>query len=180
MRLSDAVERMREGLEIFGRYVSKDLVRQIMRSPQSTGVGGDAPRRHGDVHRHRRLLADQREHRAGAADQPPVALLRGAGRGDLRQSRHDRQVYRRQHHGVLERARTDPDHVANACRAALQAAAASRALGRQVAAASAARASAPGSACTPARPSSAMSARASASTTRWSAPSPTRRRGWKG
>ncbi|MDP3159396.1 MAG: HAMP domain-containing protein, partial [Reyranella sp.] len=40
VRLSDAVERMREGLEVFGRYVSKDLVHQIMRSPQSTGVGG--------------------------------------------------------------------------------------------------------------------------------------------
>ena len=39
--LSVAVERMREGLEVFGRYVSKDLVRQIMRSPESTGVGGE-------------------------------------------------------------------------------------------------------------------------------------------
>ena len=39
-RLSDAIERMREGLEVFGRYVSKDLVTQIMRSPNSTGLGG--------------------------------------------------------------------------------------------------------------------------------------------
>ena len=36
LRLSDSVERMREGLEVFGRYVSKDLVRQIMRSPASS------------------------------------------------------------------------------------------------------------------------------------------------
>ena len=41
LRLSEAVERMREGLEVFGHYVSKDLVRQIMRSPASTGVGGE-------------------------------------------------------------------------------------------------------------------------------------------
>ena len=34
------VERMREGLEVFGRYVSKDLVTQIMRSPTATGLGG--------------------------------------------------------------------------------------------------------------------------------------------
>jgi adenylate cyclase len=39
-RLSDAIERMREGLEVFGRYVSKDLVIQIMRSPHATGLGG--------------------------------------------------------------------------------------------------------------------------------------------
>jgi adenylate cyclase len=40
-RLSEAVEHMREGLQVFGHYVSKDLVRQIMRSPASTGVGGE-------------------------------------------------------------------------------------------------------------------------------------------
>jgi adenylate cyclase len=40
LRLSSAVESMREGLEVFGRYVSKDLVRQIMKSPESAGVGG--------------------------------------------------------------------------------------------------------------------------------------------
>ncbi len=39
-RLSDAVERMREALEVFGRYVSKGLVSQIMRSPESAAVGG--------------------------------------------------------------------------------------------------------------------------------------------
>jgi adenylate cyclase len=32
---------MREGLEVFGHYVSKNLVRQIMRSPASAGVGGE-------------------------------------------------------------------------------------------------------------------------------------------
>ena len=39
-RLSASVERMREGLEVFGRYVSKNLVHQIMRSPETAGVGG--------------------------------------------------------------------------------------------------------------------------------------------
>src|SRR4029078_13008979 len=41
LRLSDAVERMREGLEVFGHYVSKELVRQIMGLPASDGVGGE-------------------------------------------------------------------------------------------------------------------------------------------
>ena len=40
-QLSDAVERLRDGLEIFGRYVAKNLVRQIMRSPETAGVGGE-------------------------------------------------------------------------------------------------------------------------------------------
>ena len=40
MLLSDTMERVRDGLEIFGRYVAKDLVRQIMRSPSAAGVGG--------------------------------------------------------------------------------------------------------------------------------------------
>ncbi|SJZ51236.1 adenylate cyclase [Enhydrobacter aerosaccus] len=39
-RLSQAVERMRSGLEVFGLYVSKQLVGEIMRSPGSTGLGG--------------------------------------------------------------------------------------------------------------------------------------------
>ena len=94
LRLSEAVERMREGLEVFGHYVSKNLVRQIMRSPASAGVGGerrDVTVMFTDIEGFSRA---QRGHRAGAADQPAVALLRGAGLGDHRQSRHDRQVHR--------------------------------------------------------------------------------------
>jgi adenylate cyclase len=40
VQLSDSIERMRSGLEVFGRYVSKKLVDQIMRSPETAGVGG--------------------------------------------------------------------------------------------------------------------------------------------
>ena len=40
LQLSRSIERMRDGLEVFGRYVAKDLVRQIMRSPAAAGVGG--------------------------------------------------------------------------------------------------------------------------------------------
>jgi adenylate cyclase len=40
VQLSDSIERMRSGLEVFGRYVSKKLVDQIMRSPEAAGVGG--------------------------------------------------------------------------------------------------------------------------------------------
>lgn len=40
LRLAQSVERMREGLQVFGLYVSKELVGQIMRSPALTGVGG--------------------------------------------------------------------------------------------------------------------------------------------
>ncbi|MBV8191887.1 MAG: hypothetical protein JO339_31955 [Alphaproteobacteria bacterium] len=40
VQLSDSIERMSSGLEVFGRYVSKKLVDQIMRSPDSAAVGG--------------------------------------------------------------------------------------------------------------------------------------------
>ena len=40
-QLSDSVENMRQGLQIFGRYVSKDLVAQILRAPEDAGVGGE-------------------------------------------------------------------------------------------------------------------------------------------
>ena len=40
LQLSDSIERMRGGLEVFGRYAAKDLVRQIMRSPAAACVGG--------------------------------------------------------------------------------------------------------------------------------------------
>ena len=39
-REQEGRQRMREALEVFGRYVSKDLVGQIMRSPDTAGLGG--------------------------------------------------------------------------------------------------------------------------------------------
>jgi len=74
-QLSVAVERMREGLEVFGRYVSKDLVTQIMRAPDRWDEA--ATYRH--VHRYRGFFSHQRGHRAGASDEPLVALLRCVG-----------------------------------------------------------------------------------------------------
>ena len=138
-----------------------------------------AARDHGDVHRHRRLLADRRDHGAGAADQPAVALLRCAGIGDPGQPRHHRQVHRRQHHGLLERAGAG-------CRPHRQCLP-RRPAGRhrrprsfpRNGASSAGRAFARALACIPAWRWSAMSARASTSTTRWSVRWRTRRPGWK-
>ena len=170
---------MREGLEVFGRYVSKDLVQQIMRSPETAGVGGK--RREITV-----MFTDiEGFSRLSETMEPELLTSRlsryfealgsaiSANRGMIDKYIGDSIM------AFWNAPEPDPDHVVNACRAALQAAAAGPGSPRSGAAA-AGRASAPASACIPGRRWSAMSARASASTTRWSARSPTRRRGWKG
>ncbi|WP_421994616.1 adenylate/guanylate cyclase domain-containing protein [Reyranella sp.] len=128
VRLSDSIERMREGLEVFGRYVSKNLVHQIMRSPESAGVGGT-----------------RREITVMFSDIEGFSLLSESMEPELLTSRLSRYfdvlgsailVNR----GTIDKyigdsimafwnaPEPDPDHVVNACRAALQASAASRAL----------------------------------------------------
>ena len=57
VRLSDPVERMREGLEVFGRYVSKNLGAPDHALARDRRRRRRAARDHGDVHRHRGLLA---------------------------------------------------------------------------------------------------------------------------
>ena len=124
VRLSDAVERMREGLEVFGRYVSKDLVRQIMRSPEIAGVGGT-----------------RREITVMFTDIEGFSLLSETMEPELLTSRLSRYFDAlgsaiSANHGMIDKyigdsimafwnaPEPDPDHIANACRAALQAAAA--------------------------------------------------------
>ncbi len=123
-RLSAAVERMREGLEVFGRYVSKDLVHQVMRSPETTGVGGT-----------------RREVTVMFTDIEGFSLLSETMEPELLTDRLSRYFDAlgsaiSANRGMIDKyigdsimafwnaPEPDPDHVANACRAALQAAAA--------------------------------------------------------
>lgn len=127
-RLSDAVENMRSGLEIFGRYVSKTLVQQIMRSPASSGVGGT-----------------RREVTVMFSDIEGFSLLTETMEPELLTSRLSRYFEAlgtaiSANRGTIDKyigdsimafwnaPETDPEHIANACRAALQAAAAGHAL----------------------------------------------------
>jgi len=127
-RLSDSVERMREGLEVFGRYVSKTLVQQVMRSPESSGVGGvrrDVTVMFTDIESFS-LLSERME--------PEILTERlsryfdalgtaiSANKGTIDKYIGDSIM------AFWNAPEPDPDHVANACRAALQAAAASNRL----------------------------------------------------
>ncbi|MBN9091629.1 MAG: hypothetical protein J0J01_32310 [Reyranella sp.] len=128
LRLSEAVERMREGLEVFGHYVSKDLVRQIMRSPASTGVGGerrDVTVMFTDIEGFSRIsegiapeLLTSRLSRYFEA----LGHAISANRGMIDKYIGDSVM------AFWNAPEPDPDHVLHACRAALQAAAASREL----------------------------------------------------
>ena len=128
LRLSSAVERMREGLEVFGRYVSKDLVRQIMEAPESAGVGGvrrDLTVLFTDIEGFSRLsegmapeLLTSRLSRYFEALGTPIV----ANKGTIDKYIGD-SIMAFWNAPVL-----DPDHVAHACRAALAAAAAGRQL----------------------------------------------------
>lgn len=123
-RLSDAVENMRSGLEIFGRYVSKTLVQQIMRSPGSSGVGGT-----------------RREVTVMFTDIEGFSLLTETMEPELLTSRLSRYFEAlgaaiTANRGTIDKyigdsimafwnaPEADPEHIANACRGALQAAAA--------------------------------------------------------
>jgi adenylate cyclase len=127
-RLSDSVERMREGLEVFGRYVSKKLVQQVMRSPESSGVGGA-----------------RREVTVMFTDIESFSLLSERMEPEILTDRLSRYFDAlgtaiSANKGMIDKyigdsimafwnaPEPDPDHVANACRAALQAAAASNRL----------------------------------------------------
>jgi adenylate cyclase len=128
VRLSDSVERMREGLEVFGRYVSKDLVHQIMRSPESAGVGGT--RREVTV-----MFTDiEGFSRLSETMEPELLTNRlsryfevlgaaiSANKGMIDKYIGDSIM------AFWNAPKPDPDHIANACRAALQAAEAGRQL----------------------------------------------------
>lgn len=128
-RLSDSVERMREGLEVFGRYVSKNLVHQVMRSTHSAEVGGvrrDVTVMFTDIEGFSRLSENIEPELLTSRLSRYFEALGGAISGN---------------HGMIDKyigdsvmafwnaPELDPDHVVHACRAALQASAASRQLG---------------------------------------------------
>jgi adenylate cyclase len=128
VRLSEAIERMRGGLEVFGRYVSKNLVHQIMRSPETAGVGGtrrEITVMFTDIEGFSRLsetmepelLTDRLSRYFDA-----LGTAISANRGMIDKYIGDSIM------AFWNAPEPDPDHIANACRAALQACAASNQL----------------------------------------------------
>ena len=128
VRLSDAVERMREGLEVFGRYVSKDLVRQVMRSPGKSGIGGlrrEVTVLFTDIEGFSRLSETMEPELLTSRLSRYFEALGGAisaNRGTIDKFIGDSIM------AFWNAPEPDADHVANACRAALQAADAGRRL----------------------------------------------------
>ena len=131
VRLSESIERMRSGLEVFGRYVSKNLVHQIMRSPETAGVGGT--RREITV-----MFTDiEGFSRLSETMEPELLTNRlsryfdvlgsaiTANRGTIDKYIGDSIM------AFWNAPEPDEDHIANACRAALQAAAAGNRLSRK-------------------------------------------------
>jgi adenylate cyclase len=127
-QLSTSIERLREGLEVFGRYVSKNLVTRIMRSPDTAGVGG--VRRELTV-----MFTDIQGFSLISENMEPELLTSrlsryfeavgaaiSANRGTIDKYIGDAIM------AFWNAPEPDPDHVAHACRAALAAAAASREL----------------------------------------------------
>ncbi|MBS0519343.1 MAG: hypothetical protein JSR90_11670 [Proteobacteria bacterium] len=126
LRLSMAVERMRAGLEVFGLYVSKELVGEIMRSPTSTGLGGT--RRQLTV-----MFTDiEGFSRISEAIEPELLTSRlsryfdalgaaiSANRGMIDKYIGDSVM------AFWNAPQPDPDHIYHACRAALEVSRASR------------------------------------------------------
>ena len=119
---------MRDGLEVFGRYVAKDLVRQIMRSPATAGVGG--------VQREVTVLFSDIEGFSRISEGIPPGLLTdrlsryfdalaapiAANRGTIDKFIGDSIM------AFWNAPAIDERHVEHACRATLLAAAASRSL----------------------------------------------------
>ncbi len=128
VRLSNSIESMREGLEVFGRYVSRNLVHQIMRSPESAGVGGvrrEVTVMFTDIEGFSRLSETMEPELLTSRlsryfDALGAAIL--ANRGTIDKYIGDSIM------AFWNAPEPDPNHVVNACRAALQAAAAGKAL----------------------------------------------------
>src|SRR5262249_46948172 len=128
VRLSDSVERMREGLEVFGRYVSKHLVQQIMHSPETAGVGGmrrEITVMFTDIEGFSRISETMEPELLTSRlsryfDALGSAIL--ANRGTIDKYIGDSIM------AFWNAPEPDPDHVVNACRSALQAAEAGRQL----------------------------------------------------
>lgn len=128
MQLSQSIERMRDGLHNFGRYVSRGLVEQIMHSPEATGMRGvqrEVTVMFTDIEGFSRIaerlrpevLTRRLSHYFGTLE-PAIA----ENRGTIDKYIGDSIM------AYWNAPQTDDDHVFHACRAALQAAAASRTL----------------------------------------------------
>ena len=121
VRLSDSIERMRSGLEVFGRYVSKNLVYQIMRSPETAGVGGvrrEITVMFTDIEGFSRLSESMEPELLTSRLSRYFDALGGAitaNRGMIDKYIGDSIM------AFWNAPEPDADHVANACRAALQA-----------------------------------------------------------
>jgi adenylate cyclase len=115
-------------LEVFGHYVSKNLVRQIMRSPASAGVGGerrDVTVMFTDIEGFSRISEDIAPELLTSRLSRYFEALGAAitaNRGMIDKYIGDSVM------AFWNAPEPDPDHVFHACRAALQAAEASRSL----------------------------------------------------
>ena len=90
----------------FGQYLSPALVEQLAQSPEKLVLGGEEREMTIMFSRHSRLHLDlgnlqERPARSHRADEP---LPDAADQCDSQPQGHHRQIYRRRHHGVLERA----------------------------------------------------------------------------
>ena len=128
LKLSNAIEHMREGLQVFGLYVSRELVSEIMRAPGKTGLGG--------TRRQLTVMFTDIEGFSRIAESIEPELLTS------RLSRYFDTIGSAisAHRGMIDKyigdsimafwnaPQPDPDHIFNACAAALQAAEGSRRL----------------------------------------------------
>ncbi|MFO1081500.1 MAG: adenylate/guanylate cyclase domain-containing protein [Reyranellaceae bacterium] len=123
VRLSESIERMRSGLEVFGRYVSKNLVSQIMRSPESAGLGGtrrDITVMFSDIEGFSRLSETMEPELLTSRLSRYFDVLGAAitaNRGTIDKYIGDSIM------AFWNAPEPDPDHIANAVQAALQCAA---------------------------------------------------------
>jgi adenylate cyclase len=126
LRLSESVERMRDGLEVFGRYVSRGLVERIMHSPSTTGMRGvrrDITVMFTDIEGFSRIaegLAPEVLTRRLSHYFEALGAAISANNGTIDKYIGDSIM------AYWNAPEADEDHLAHACRAALQVAAASR------------------------------------------------------
>lgn len=131
VQLSESIERMRGGLEVFGRYVSKTLVHQIMRSPETAGVGGirrDITVMFSDIEGFSRLSESMEPELLTSRLSRYFDVLGAAitaNRGTIDKYIGDSIM------AFWNAPEADDDHIANAVRATLQAAAAGDRLSRK-------------------------------------------------
>ena len=101
--LRTEVRQQRNPQRAFSRYMSPHYVAELARNPEKLQLGGESENPHGDVLRHSRLHRDVGGTRRARAHSSDEQLHLADERYHRRGAGHDRQVYRRLHHGVLER-----------------------------------------------------------------------------